>query len=225
MQENIFIFCGGPRLYNDLSKGFYNFDYKEPLLVINYRNLKNSYKNIIYLINEDDEDSFNTLKKDFNLVQAECITFNPKSTTLEKAVETFEHYKNQNSLNFSYVDILSEESFWDIKPCDLTTIKIVPFRSRFPKITLDPFTNKVKGVTMYNSRVPANKSYIFAGFCQINKSHVIELLNSEFSDKGQVDLEVKLFDQLSLKNKLVAVPYYKKWLHIDSKRDLIKFHG
>jgi len=220
INKKIFVFCGGPKLYNDASKGLSKFDSDTPLFVRHCNSLKNIFQEIIYLVNDCETSKFQKISKDYSLQGVSFIPFLESSSTFDNFTEILFSYTNEAYLWFTYVDIFAQQSFWDDCSSLCSHIKIVPFKSRFPKVFLEPFTENVKGVSSYISNVPANTDYIFGGYFFCNRSEIIDSYKMINFERFSGLLEVEFFDQLALLNKLKAITFFKQWIHIDHFRDL-----
>ena len=217
MNNELFLFCGGKRKYNNVS-------ISKPLMVMNngksvisnFLSLNiNHFKNIHLLVEKDEIVLFEKEVGRHNVSIVETLN---ESTTISKfktVVDTFEI----PLMSFSYPDIFTDESFWATPQCDSISLTTVPVRTRFPRVYKSPFGTAVKGISSYGSRNPANTHSIFAGLFQGDRQLFRDTLRNFESEKINGGLEVDFLNFCANKNILKQLEYYDFWLNADSSRD------
>jgi|CoawatStandDraft_6_1074263.scaffolds.fasta_scaffold15750_2 hypothetical protein len=221
IKRKIYLFAGGPKIYAEESKPFYDFHFKIPLLVHSYKHVIEFFDEVNYVCNESEVDKANAIKGEYGLERMIVLASPDESSTLDK----FQYLVALNSdfdddIYFSYSDIFSGENFWNTKNDGIATILSCPIKSRFSKVLLKPFSNQVRGVTSHDSRVPSNATYIFAGLIICNPSKMTTLLQSLKADNSFLNLEADFLDFLALHKSLHNKTYYDVRFHVDSFRDL-----
>ena len=220
---DLVLFCGG-------SMKFENSELPKPLHIINsdktilqyfIENLpKDYFRKITLLVERSWVKSFQKIISNY-LIDISIFQVNDHSLTVEKLFEYLINNHHQKSI-FSYPDIFSEESFWKYQDHSSGSILMTkrPLSSRFPRVFSSPFDDVIKGVSDYESKIPANPHFIFAGKFQAEnnslKSYLNDFLTSDHLDKR---LEVGFFDWLASKRLLVSNTYIDKWTIADGPRD------
>ncbi len=216
--NSIYLFCGGSRNYpNGKSKPLQIYGNSKELLIDHYYHIKKYFDKITYVVESDEillfRDIISKLKLDAGIVEVKN-----KTSTLEKSKEIVCSMEEEYA-SFSYPDIFCNKSFWDISKDNDFTITRVSISSRFPRIYSDIFTNVVKGISNYQSEVPANPHYIFGGKFDFKVSQFKKYI-LEFAIDNK-NLEVDFLDNLALKNTIFTKTIFEKWFNIDSDRDYL----
>jgi hypothetical protein len=223
--NSIYLFCGGNKNYsNGKSKPLQKYGNDNELILTHYHHIKKYFDKITYIIEEDEVELFNeiafSIKNNINIFKAKKGT-----STLQKLEEVINTIDEDYS-SFSYPDIFCNSDFWKISKDKDFTITRISISSRFPRIYSDIFTDTVKGISNYQSRVPANPHYIFGGKFDFNVNELKRsILDFEIENKN---LEVDFLDDLALKKTIYAKTVYEEWFNIDSDRDytnMMKCYG
>lgn len=222
IKDNLVLFCGGEsqRFTENVPKPLLKLNDKE--IIINYLEQLNFsiFNRTILLVEENWVKKFNALVTGYKNV--EVFEVKNSSSTLQKLKKFIDEYNDHSEYTiFSYPDIFVAKSYW--KQSNKSTNKVVisqkPLTSRFPRIFTSPFNNKVKGVSDYNSKVPANPHYIFAGKFYSNTKFLQNMLETFLSKNDYDNLEVSFFDWLAANGSLVSESYIDEWIICDSARD------
>lgn len=222
-QDNLILFCGGEtKQFSEsapkpLLKLNNNYE-----LIINYikRIQVQKFRKILLLVEKNWVNAFNQLLSDF--YDVEIIAVPDSSSTFEKLVSFITKYNDHSEFSvISYPDIFISPSFWHTSKRETQKVYISqkPLTSRFPRIFSSPFNNNVKGVSGYNSKVPANPHFIFAGKFFANTDFLRNCLETYSSDYSHPDLEIGFMDWLASKNLLISETYIDEWIICDSARD------
>jgi hypothetical protein len=223
--NSIYLFCGGNKNYsNGKSKPLQKYVNDDELILVHYHHIKNYFDKITYIIEDDEFEFFNettsNIKDNINIFRARSGT-----STLQKLEEIINTI-DEEFASFSYPDIFCGADFWKISKYKDFTITRISISSRFPRIYSDIFTDTVKGISNYQSRVPANPHYIFGGKFDFNVNKLKKFM-LDFEVDGKT-LEVDFLDDLALKKSIYAKTIYEEWFNIDSARDytnMLKFYG
>lgn len=223
--NSIYLFCGGNKHYpNKKSKPLQKFGGKNELIISHLDHIKNYFDKISYLVEKDEVSIFSKLLKKV-VKNPKIIEVKNSSSTIEKLKESMKHMKEEYAC-VSYPDIFCDSNFWEISKMNDFTVSRVSISSRFPRIYSDIFTDVVKGVSNYQSKVPANPHFIYGGKFDFKVSEMkkfLKVFNSEIKD-----FEIDFLDSLAQENTLIAKTIYGDWFHIDSDRDysnMIKMYG
>lgn len=103
-------------------------------------------------------------------------------------------------------------------------ISAAALTSRFPRLIVDLYNNKIKGISNYSSHVPANPLHVFGGDLW-GRLDQLQLLAEEFrlqSNAPSPSLEYDFFFWLINHNKMRCVMLHGERLWIDSVRDINK---
>lgn len=221
MKKIIQLFCGGSRDYaNGKSKPLQIYGDARPLFVEHYFHIVDHFDVINYVCEVDEVTAFGDAIKKYKLDKAHIFEVSNHSTTLLKLREILP-FLSGDYCSFSYPDIFCSALFWDVKSTKGVTLNKVPIKSRFPRIYSEMFSDKVKGVSDYQSKVPANPHFIYAGKFSASFSILTKEV-AKTDEKNDWNLEVSLFDHLSLKEVVDSKTVYSDWFNIDSNRDFLK---
>ena len=216
--DSIYLFCGGSKNYIDgKSKPFQKFGSDRELVLTHYHHIKKYYDKVTYIVEEDEVDFFTealiSISNDINIFIAKKET-----TTLQKLHEVINTIDEEYA-SFSYPDIFCSPDFWQVSKDKDFTITRISISSRFPRIYSDIFNDTVKGISNYQSPVPANPHYIFGGKFDFNVKELKSfILNFDIENNN---LEVDFLDDLALKKNIHAKTVFEEWFNIDSDRDYV----
>jgi len=223
VQDNLVLFCGGETklIPGKLPKPLIQLNEKEILLHYLDQIPTNLFLKVILLVEEHWLSEFNLLIS--NLKGIEIYPVSNASSTLTKLNEYLSNYSNHTEFTtFSYPDIFVEKSYWNnsTRIEDRVLLFQKPLSSRFPRIFSSPFNNKVKGISDYQSKVPANPHFIFAGKFFSQTSFLKKYLNNFISKTSkEMNLEVDFFDWLASEEVLIHETYIDEWIISDSPKD------
>ena len=197
--NSIYLFCGGNKNYpNGKSKPLQKFGDGNELILDNYRHIEKYFDKITYVVEHDEIDLYKEILSKFNL-DAQILKVKNETSTLQKLRNACD-LMDEEYASFSYPDIFCSKNFWSISKDKDFTISRVSISSRFPRIYSDIFTNVVKGISNYQSRVPANPHYIFGGKFDFNVEQLKKfILDFKIENKN---LEIDFLDELALKKTI-----------------------
>jgi hypothetical protein len=155
------------------------------------------------------------------------------STTFEKfscALRALDMEHVRSFIHFSYPDIFffgesSEPSISSLESETALIISAAPLTSRFPRLSIDPYSNEVKGISNYNSPVPANPMHVFGGDIWGRAEKLIELIgefSAQHAETLKPSLEYDFFFWLVNEKKVRCVMKHGERLLVDSFRDVQK---
>jgi hypothetical protein len=130
-------------------------------------------------------------------------------------------------VQFGYPDIFtfgecSEPIFTEVKGNDIVFVSAASISSRFPRLILDIYKNKVRGISNYASPVPANPLFVFGGDIW-GRVDILRSLVERFllvSEAPAPSLEYDFFFWLINQNKMSCIILNDERLWVDSQRDL-----
>ncbi|MDC1082116.1 hypothetical protein OAQ53_03440 [Gammaproteobacteria bacterium] len=223
--NSIYLFCGGNKNYpNGKSKPLQKFGDSNELILDNYRHIQKYFDKITYVVEHDEIDLYKEILSESNL-EAQILKVKNETSTLQKLRNACD-LMDEEYASFSYPDIFCSKNFWSISKDKDFTISRVSISSRFPRIYSDIFTNVVKGISNYQSRVPANPHYIFGGKFDFNVEQLKKfILDFKIENKN---LEIDFLDELALKKTIHLKTIFEEWFNIDSDRDytnMMKLYG
>ena len=230
----LFLFCGGPAIDDKgRPKSLMKIQEGRSLLIHHLMYLKLDYKTMplrVNLLCDDGQDSL--IKDDIkNLtypIPIDVTICGKQPNTFEKFCRALYLNNNRNEfVQFGYPDIFSFDELTEVKVSNLNSKELVyisaaPLTSRFPRLIIDVYNNKVKGISNYTSPVPANPMYVFGG----NLWGSVDCLSKfveEFLSQTTIaypSLEYDFFFWLINNNKMNCVILHGKRLWIDSRRDV-----
>lgn len=217
MSNELFLFCGGKRKFNNLniSKPLYVMNNGKSI-IHNFLSLNTDNFSKIHLLVEIDE--ILLFEKEVGLHKVNIIEVANESSTLSKFKTVIDEFKVQ-LMSFSYPDIFTEKSFWTLPQYDSISLTTVPVRTRFPRVYSSSFQDSVKGISSYDSRNPANAHSIFAGLFQGHNELLKETFNSFEIENIGGRLEIDFLNFCANKNILKKIEYFDFWMNADSSRD------
>lgn len=152
-----------------------------------------------------------------------------------KQASTFEKFSKalleaadrQGLIQFGYPDIFFFDESPELKnqtvdSDSLVHISAAPLTSRFPRLIVDLYNNKVKGISNYSSPVPSNPLCVFGGDLW-GRVDQLQKLTEEFRLEAAMaspSLEYDFFFWLINQDKMRCVMHYGERLWIDSTRDI-----
>ena len=154
----------------------------------------------------------------------------PQPSTFEKLCRALRENTDQKQLiQFGYPDIFSFDEFTEphqetLESSDLVHISATALTSRFPRLIIDVYNNKVQGISNYTSPVPANPMLVFGGDLWSKVGRLLELVKEfkEHSTTPAPSLEYDFFFWLINNNKLNCILLQGERLWVDSVRDVNK---
>ena len=150
------------------------------------------------------------------------------TNTFEKLSRALEAVADPRALvQFGYPDIFSFCEFSEphreaLESDSSVHISAAALTSRFPRLIVDVYNNKIKGISNYSSPVPANPMYVFGGDLW-GRVDQLQMLTEEFQSQADVpspSLEYDFFFWLINHNKMRCVMLHGERLWIDSIRDV-----
>ena len=84
IKRKIYLFAGGPKIYAEESKPFYDFHFKIPLLVHSYKHVIEFFDEVNYVCNESEVDKANAIKGEYGLERMIVLASPDESSTLDK---------------------------------------------------------------------------------------------------------------------------------------------
>ena len=221
---SLILFCGGEKIYGGNNPKPL-MSHNDKILIVEYLNkIKNSNFNSIFLLVEnEDYKNFEFLTAFKNL---EILRVEDQSSTLQKVKKILnENYDDiHENIFFSYPDIIYDQEIFIHTFDSSLDLKITPLKSRFPEIIRDRFSDNIKGITIFDSPVPANPTFIFAGVAAIKKA-VLKKQLKDFVARNGVDtnFEVDFFQFMIDQNLAKYQIYSGKWKTIDSIKDFLQY--
>jgi hypothetical protein len=161
-------------------------------------------------------------------VPIQTLACGEQPNTFEKLCRALlESADSKRLVQFGYPDIFSLEEFTEPQPEAITSdasvhISAAALTSRFPRLIVDVYNNKVRGISNYTSPVPANPLHVFGGDLWGRVDHLVELVK-EFQDQATTatpSLEYDFFFWLINHNKMNCVLLRGERLWVDSIRDV-----
>ena len=234
MNHSLFLFCGGPSIYEGKKpKPLMTVLHSAPLLIHFLKYLINCRKDIpnsITLLCDDGQESLfsNALEGFIYPTKISIVACGKHSSTFEKFEKALTCSPKKDSLlHFCYPDIffLGEHlsPFHNHQTNSNTSLYIstAPLISRFPRLIVDIFNNHIKGISNYRSLVPANPMHVFGGDIWGQADLLIKLIH-EFKSNSYVtapSLEYDFFFWLINRNNIECVMQYGEMVWIDSAHD------
>ena len=234
MKRTLFLFCGGPAIYGeDLPKPLMPVRPGESLLRVYLRFLETQQgrklTKVTLLCDDNQEALFRSELENFDfLVPISIMSCGTNVNTLGKFEVAISTVIDPSLISvFSYPDIFFfgeriEPSEDDLKRNSGVFITAAPLTSRFPSLIIDSYNNIVKGISNYNSPVPANPHFVFGGELWGRTEAFVSL----FRDfKLQVDmpnpsLEYDFFFWLINQKKMGCTILHGHRIWVDSSRDV-----
>jgi hypothetical protein len=152
---------------------------------------------------------------------AQASTFEKFEKALHAIVD------NSAFVQFGYPDIFFFGEYVVPKKTDLESnvsvhISAAALTSRFPRLIVDVYNNKIIGISNYNSPVPANPLHVFGGDLWGRVDQLLVLIGEY---RAQVSIlapsfEYDFFFWLINHKKMRCVMLYGEQLRVDSMRDV-----
>jgi hypothetical protein len=232
MSLPLFLFCGGPALYDDgRPKPLMQVGDGCSLLALYLQHLQRRPcppVSVTLLCDEDQVDLYfaelAALSVSLPLRVRPC---GPRASTLEKFEYALrEQIDTQAVLRFGYPDIFyfgqEDEPAPGQLAQELVHISAAALSSRFPRLVIDVFTSRIKSISNHSAAVPANPMHVFGGDLW-GRVDVLRALCLEFRGQAsnlQASLEYDLFFWMINHKKLRCVILHGQRLWVDSLRDV-----
>jgi hypothetical protein len=234
MNNPIYLFCGGVAIDSEgRPKPLMKVNENRSLLVhylICIKHHREHMPESVTLLCDDDQTTL--IKAELrNLsypVPIRVMACGQNTSTFHKFCHALNQSINLNGLvQFGYPDIFSFDTFTEPQEDTLNLeasvyISAAKLTSRFPRLIVDVYNNKVKGISNYSSPVPANPLYIFGGDLW-GRSYQLSALVKEFRDQTAIpepNLEYDFFFWLINHNQMHCVMLHEERLLVDSIRDV-----
>ena len=236
MSVAIYLFCGGPAIYGEgRPKPLMKIREDRSLLahyLIYLKHHRNNLPESITLLCDDSQET--AIKKEISYISYPVPIYTmacgQQPSTFEKLCRALQESKDQKQfVQFGYPDIFSFDEFTE--PYQETFelggsvyISAAALTSRFPRLIVDVYNNKVQGISNYTSPMPANPMHVFGGDLWGRVSQLLELVK-EFKDHTTAprpSLEYDFFVWLINQNKLNCFLLQGERLWVDSIRDVNK---
>jgi hypothetical protein len=236
MSVAIYLFCGGPAIYAEgrpkpLMKIREDRSLLAHYLIYLKHHRKNPPKSVTLLCDDAQEAAIKEELSNLSYpVPIYTIACGHQPSTFEKLCRALNESAEQKRLvQFGYPDIFSFDEFTEpnketLDSSDLVHISAAILTSRFPRLIVDVYNNKVLGISNYTSPVPANPMHVFGGDLWGRGDHLLELVK-EFKDHSTTpfpSLEYDFFFWLINNNKINCVLIQGERMWVDSSRDFNK---
>ena len=151
------------------------------------------------------------------------------SSTLEK-IKRFATLKSATDENclLTYPDIFYFGNWQKILQTKIENGRMfitgVPLQSRFPEISFDPYTRRVRSVSLRPKRMPANFSTIYGGQLLASISNLKQELNLFEKNRemtANLTLEGDFFSYLVSKRILQTIILNDQWIKADSYKEML----
>lgn len=234
MNMPLFLFCGGTSAYGkNIPKPLMKVRDGKTLLVY-FLNHIQRYRtsmpsNITLLCDTGQEDAFKAELSDFSYpIPISIQACGHQTSTFEKLTFALRK-KNGNGapIQFGYPDIFSFEKLAGPPSEALMSessiyISAAPLTSRFPRLIIDVYSNKINGISNYQSPVPANPMFVFGGDMWGRADQMLELSEAFLAQtpKDLPSLEYDFYFWLINLNKINCQQLHGQRLWIDSNRDV-----
>ncbi len=232
MNTPLFLFCGGPAIYDESNpKPLMRIKHRRSLLAYFLEHLERRPSppaSVTLLCDEGQQDAYGAMlaseKKNLPIFIQTC---GPRASTLEKFECALANQIDQRAVvRFGYPDIFYFGQEADPDPSTLTqglvTISAVALSSRFPRLIIDSYTSCVRSISKHNAVVPANPMHVFGGdvWGQVDVLSTLCSLHRAQTANPQPSLEYDFFFWLINQQKLRFTMLYGDHLRIDSLRDV-----
>jgi hypothetical protein len=231
-----YLFCGGPAIYGEgRPKPLMKIREGRSLLAHYLIYLKHHRQNLpqsVILLCDDTQEA--AIKADLSAlsypVLIHTMACGQQSSTFEKLCRALQESADQKQLvQFGYPDIFSFDEFAEphhekLASSSSVHISAAALTSRFPRLIVDVYNNKVQGISNYTSHVPANPLYVFGGDLWGRVDHLLKLV-IEFqnqSTSSSPSLEYDFFFWLINNDKMNCFLLQGERLWVDSIRDIHK---
>jgi NDP-sugar pyrophosphorylase family protein len=230
--DALVLFCGGPPIYvGDVPKPLQPAGDGLTLLERYLRHIQSEAPGrIVLLCDETFADRYREVVGGLvHPSKIEVFVGEDNSTTLNKMrLFLASGFPADRLVQFSYPDLF----YWgdlalpdaadDPQLDDKILVSITPLTSRFPRLTVDPYSGSVRGISNHSSLIPANPMHIFGGHL-VARAGVLKEMTDAFVQEAKIaapSLEYDLFFWLINRSKVSALTLYGQWMQIDSPRDL-----
>jgi hypothetical protein len=236
MSISMYLFCGGPAIYGEgRPKPLMKIREDRSLLahfLIYLKHRRNNLPQSITLLCDDAQEA--AIKQEIsNLsypVPIYTMACGQQPSTFEKLCRALQESKDHKQLvQFGYPDIFSFDEFTEphqetLDSSDFVHISAAALTSRFPRLIIDVYNNKVQGITNYTSPVPANPMHVFGGDMWGRVDLMMELVKKfkVFITTLAPSLEYDFFFWLINNNKMNCFLLQGERLWVDSTRDVNK---
>ncbi|MBK6005373.1 hypothetical protein JJB11_04665 [Ramlibacter ginsenosidimutans] len=152
----------------------------------------------------------------------------PRANTFEKFSRALDEAADRRALvQFGYPDIFSFDEFSEpalgaLESGSSVHISAAALTSRFPRLIVDIYNNRIKGISNYTSPVPANPLHVFGGDLW-GRVDQLRALVQEFRSQAAApspSLEYDFFFWLINHDKMSCVMLHGERMWIDSIRDV-----
>lgn len=234
-KQELYLFCGGPSGdESGLPKPLSKINNDKSLLYYYLRYIENFYEQLpgsITLLCDDGQekpfqDEVDQLNYAVPIVSRSC---GKNASTFEKFDYAIESIASENKiLRFGYPDIFFfgdyiEPDFGMVENNEEVFISAATLTSRFPRLVIDEYRSKVKGISDYRSPIPANPMHVFGGDLWGSQKKLAEL-NTEFKmrhkEGNKPSLEYDFFFWLINNQKMNCIMLYGERIWVDSARDI-----
>ena len=234
MNIPLYLFCGGPAHDSaGLPKPLIKIREGRSLLVQFLLHLKHRRpslpEDLTLLCDDGQEAAFRAELKDFSFpVPIHIRSCGEQANTFQKFSRALLEAPDRKSLvQFGYPDIFFFDEFPEphrqaLESDSSVYISVVELTSRFPRLIVDVYNNKIKGISNYSSLVPANPLNVFGGdlWGRVDR---LQSLTEEFRSQAGMpspSLEYDFFFWLINHDKMRCVIQHGERLWIDSIRDI-----
>lgn len=234
MNMQLFLFCGGPNYEGEgKPKPLMKMRGGKSLLVHFLDHLKRTRQSlpqsVTLLCDDGQESEFQSDLEGFSFPVPILIkpcghcasTFEKFSIALRDIGEL------KTVVQFGYPDIFAFDGFSEPLEEELETSQLLhvsasALTSRFPRLIVDVYNNKIKGLSNYSSPVPANPLLVFGGDLWCRPSQVLPLIEQFKSEitTPSPSLEYDFFFWLVNHEKMNCILQYGERLWVDSLRDI-----
>ncbi len=234
MNRALYLFCGGAPYDGKGRPKPLTKIWKERSLLVHFllflkRHRPELPASVTILCDDGQESAFNLEINDFNYpVPINIQACGENVNTFEKFSRALGAASDPNAVvQFGYPDIFSFGEFSEpneeaLRYNSAVYISAAALTSRFPRLIVDIYNNKIKGISNYASPVPANPLYVFGGDLW-GRIDQLYLLSEEFRSQTAVpspSLEYDFFFWLVNRDNMNCVMLHGERLWIDSVRDV-----
>lgn len=234
MKIPLYLFCGGAAIYGKgRPKPLMKIREDRSLLVHYLIYMKhqrlNMPESIILLCDDDQEGEINAEISNLTYpVPIHILACGQQPNTFEKLCRALHGNEDSNRVvQFGYPDIFSFDEFAEPQTEALLSeasvhISAAALTSRFPRLIVDVYNNKIRGISNYTSPVPANPLHVFGGDLWGRIDQILTLAK-EFQDqavRAHPSLEYDFFFWLINHNKMQCLLLHGEQLRVDSMRDV-----
>ncbi len=230
MIDALVLFCGGPAIYDLSPKPLQKLRSGETLIERYLNHLKpQAPPRIILLVEQSFKDEFDSIITSLDhCSDISTIACQDRSSTFAK-LQAFVGADGFEDLTvmFSYPDIfvigeLDISNLTDEHLLDSAFISFTPICSRFPRLVVDAYGDKILGISNHSSTLPANPLHVFGGHLVLRVG-LLKKLVADFLSDISIDnpsLEFDMFFWLINSSSMCSLPIYGRWIQVDSPRDV-----